>query len=49
MNLIYVPLVGFWLCSFLVAMGILVCFTIIFIPFGLTLIALGFKVLTLNR
>lgn len=47
-NLLYVPLVGVWVCMALVAFGLLLCVTIILIPAGLTMIALGFKMLTLK-
>jgi len=49
MNLIYTPLIGFPLCLFCVTFGLMLCCTIILIPLGLTLMALGFKLLTLQR
>lgn len=48
MGLLYTVLFGFWLCLFLVALGLMLCFTIVGLAPGLTLIALGFKYLTLN-
>lgn len=47
-NLFYVPFVGIWVCMALLTVGLILCATIIGIPPGLALIALGFKSLTLK-
>jgi uncharacterized membrane protein YccF (DUF307 family) len=50
MGLLYTLLVGVWLCIAFVTVGLLLCITVVGIPFGVTMIALGFKYLTLpNR
>lgn len=48
-NLLYVPLIGFPLCVAMVTVGLLLCATVIGIPIGLTVMALGLKMLTLKR
>lgn len=47
-NLFYVPFVGIWICMACMMVGLILCATIIGIPAGLTLMALGFKMLTLK-
>lgn len=47
MGLIYTLFIGIPLCVVLVAAGLALCATVLGIPIGLTLIALGFKYLTL--
>lgn len=46
-NVLYVPLVGFPLCVILMALGLMLCCTIIFLPVGLACFALAFKVVVL--
>jgi len=46
-NLIYTLFIGIPLCVGLMAVGSLLCLTVIGIPFGLTCFALGFRVVTL--
>ena len=48
LGLFYTLTIGIWVCTFLVGIGLMICCTIIGIPFGLALIALGFKSLTLQ-
>jgi uncharacterized membrane protein YccF (DUF307 family) len=48
-GLIYTLVIGIPLCATLVTVGLILCATIIGIPVGLTLIALGFKYLTLPQ
>jgi hypothetical protein len=48
-NLLYTPMIGFPACTALIGLGLLLCLTVVGIPPGLALIALGFKVLTLRR
>jgi uncharacterized membrane protein YccF (DUF307 family) len=49
MGLMYTLLIGIPLCATLVTAGLILCATIIGIPVGVTLIALGFKYLTLPQ
>jgi hypothetical protein len=50
MGLAYTLLVGIPLCTALVTFGLLLCVTVVGTPVGVTMIALGFKYLTLpNR
>ena len=49
MGLIYTLVIGIPLCAALVTLGLLLCATIVGLPIGLTLIAVGFKYLTLCR
>lgn len=49
MGLAYTLLIGIWLCIALVTVGLLLCITVVGIPVGVTLIALGFKYLTLQN
>jgi uncharacterized membrane protein YccF (DUF307 family) len=49
MGLIYTLFIGIPLCVMLVTVGLIACATIIGIPVGLTLIAVGFKYLTLPQ
>ena len=46
-NLVYTLLIGIPACVILMAVGTLLCLTVIGIPLGLTCFALGFKVVTL--
>lgn len=48
MNLLYVPFIGFPLCVMFMSVGLFLCLTIIGIPLGLSLMALGVKMLTLK-
>jgi uncharacterized membrane protein YccF (DUF307 family) len=48
-GLLYALLIGIPLCAMLVTAGLILCATIIGIPVGITLIALGFKYLTLSQ
>jgi uncharacterized membrane protein YccF (DUF307 family) len=48
-GLIYTFVVGIPLCVAFVAVGLFLCVTVIGLPVGLTLIALGFKYLALPR
>ena len=45
LNLLYHVFIGFPLCVLFIAGGLLFCLTIIGIPFGLTMIAAGVKML----
>ena len=47
-NLVYTLFIGIPVCVTLMALGTLLCLTIIGIPFGLTCFALGFKLVTLT-
>ena len=47
-GLLYTVLVGIPLCVMLMAIGVVLCVTVIGIPFGLTCFALATKVLTLG-
>ncbi len=50
MGLLYTLVIGVWLCIVLVTLGLLLCVAVVGIPVSVTLIALGFKYLTLpNR
>ena len=49
MGLLYTLLIGIPLCVGLVAVGLLLCATVIGLPFGIALIGLGFKYLTLPQ
>jgi uncharacterized membrane protein YccF (DUF307 family) len=49
MGLIYTLLIGIPLCAMLVAAGLVLCMTVIGIPVGVTLIALGFKYVALPQ
>lgn len=49
MNLLYVPLIGFPLCAILMMFGLMLCCTIIFLPFGLACFALALRVVVLPR
>ncbi len=46
-NLVYTIFVGIPVCVALMALGAILCVTIIGIPVGLTCFALGFKLVTL--
>jgi len=46
-NLVYTLFVGIPACVMLMAVGTILCLTVIGIPLGLTCFALGFKVVTL--
>jgi uncharacterized membrane protein YccF (DUF307 family) len=48
-NLLYVPLIGFPVCVLMFAIGLALSATIIGLPVGLTVMALGVKMLTLKR
>lgn len=48
-GLLYTLLFGIPYCIVMVTVGLLICCTIIGIPVGLTVIALGFKGLTRGR
>lgn len=48
-NVFYVPFVGIWVCAFMVAIGLMLCVTIIGIPLGIACMALGVKMLTLKK
>jgi uncharacterized membrane protein YccF (DUF307 family) len=47
-ELLYTLFVGIPLCVIAVTFGLFACLTIVGLPFGLVLIALGFKSLTLQ-
>jgi uncharacterized membrane protein YccF (DUF307 family) len=49
MGLIYTLLIGIPLCIVLITVGVILCATVIGIPVGVTLIAVGFKYLTLPQ
>ena len=49
MGLFYTLFIGVPLCVVLVAVGLFLCVTVIGLPIGLTLIALGFRYLTLGQ
>jgi uncharacterized membrane protein YccF (DUF307 family) len=49
MGLIYTLLIGIPLCLALVTVGLIMCATIVGIPVGVTLMAVGFKYLTLAQ
>jgi uncharacterized membrane protein YccF (DUF307 family) len=49
MGLMFTLFIGIRLCIMLVAAGLLLCLTIIGIPPGVTLMALGFKYLALPQ
>ena len=49
MGLLYTLAIGLPMCVMLVALGLMACLTIIGLPLGLSLIALGFRYLTLPR
>ena len=46
-NLVYTLFVGIPACVMLMTVGSILCLTVIGIPLGLTLLALGFKLVTL--
>ncbi len=48
MNLIYTPLIGFPLCVFLIMVGLVLCVTIVGIPFGIACLMLANRVLVLS-
>jgi hypothetical protein len=48
-GLIYTLVIRIPVCAALVTAGLLLCVTVIGLPIGLTLIALGFKYLTLPQ
>jgi hypothetical protein len=48
-GLLYTLVIGIPLCAVLVTVGLLLCATVIGLPVGLTLIAVGFKYVTLPQ